>query len=122
MSDAAAAPAQEPEATKKPQPMLFGAFLHQHRGAGLHNELGEELAAVTAAVIEHQKKGSVTVTLTVAPTKDDPGAVVISDEVKAKVPKATPLPSRFFSNEEGVLSRRDPRQPELTGLRDASAS
>ena len=114
---------EEPETTEAtPAPMQAAVFLQQHRSGGLHNELGEEIAAVTAAVIEHQKKGSVTVTLTISPTKDDPRAVVVYDELKAKVPKATPLPSRFFTDEHGTLSRRDPRQPELTGLRDASSS
>jgi hypothetical protein len=122
MPEPATSPVTEPEKTDKTTtPMQAAVFLQQHRQGGLHNELGEEIAAVTAAVTEHQKKGSVTVTLTISPTKDDPRAVVIYDELKSKAPKATPLPSRFFTDEHGTLSRRDPRQPELTGLRDATA-
>jgi hypothetical protein len=106
--------------TAEPTPTPFAAVLHQHRGSGLHNELGEQLANITAAVIEFQKKGTLTLTLEITPADDDMNAVVIRDDWKAKVPRATPQPSRFFSDEHGTLSRRDPRQPEIEGLRDAS--
>lgn len=44
------APARAPEAPEEEQPAVkpFGAFLHEHRQAGLHNELGEALAEVVA--------------------------------------------------------------------------
>lgn len=100
----------------------FGAFLHEHRDAGLHNEAGEELATLVAAVLDQQKKGSLTITFTVEPAKGDDRQVVISDDVKVKAPKPPTPASRFFSDPHGNLSRRDPRQPELSGLRDASAS
>lgn len=119
MPEPVVATAPEPEKTE-PTPTPLGAVLHQHRNAGLHNELGEQLAAITAAVIEFQKKGTLSVKLTISPAKDDGSAVIIEDDWEAKVPRATPLPSRFFSDRHGTLSRRDPRQPEIEGLRDAS--
>lgn len=123
MSDAAAAAtAPEPEATEEaPGTKPFGAFLHEHRSAGLHNEAGEGLAALVAAVIENQKKGSLTITINVEPAKGDERSVVVSDVLKVKAPEPSKPQSRFFSDPHGNLSRRDPRQPELP-LRDASAS
>jgi hypothetical protein len=121
MPDAAAAPVADASDSSAPPPLKpFGAFLHEHRGAGLHNEAGEKLAEVVAAVIEHGKKGSLTLTINVEPQKGDGNLVIVTDEVKAKVPKAPSPASAFFSDDHGNLSRRDPRQPEITGLRDAS--
>ncbi len=122
MPEPATAEAQTPDSTDAPAVKPFGAFLHEHRGAGLHNEAGEKLAEVVAAVIELQKKGSLTIQIEVAPADGDTHSVVVTDALKAKVPQPTPPASRFFSDDHGNLSRRDPRQPELTGLRDASSS
>lgn len=108
------------EANEPPAVKPFGAFLHEHRGAGLHNEAGEKLAELVAAVCEYQKKGSITITIDVAPAEGDTHSVVVSDTLKAKVPQASTPASRFFSDDHGNLSRRDPRQPEIAGLRDAS--
>src|SRR5258706_8201394 len=74
MAEAAlATPAPEPETTEIPAAKPFGAFLHEHREAGLHNELGEGLAKVVAA----------------APS-DINGAVVVTDAVEIKAPKPVP--------------------------------
>lgn len=123
MPEAALQKAAAPEAGGEETPAVkpFGAFLHEHRNAGLHNEAGEALAEVVARVVELQKKGSVTLTINVEPAKGDENSVIVTDSLKAKVPQAPAPPSRFFSDPHGNLSRRDPRQPELP-LRDASKS
>lgn len=121
MPEAATTPADEATAEKIPATKPFGAFLHEHRGAGLHNELSEGLAEVVAKVLEHQRKGELTVKIKIAPSDVD-GAVVVTDELKLKAPEPVPSPTLFYGDGHGNLSRRDPRQPELTGLRDASAS
>jgi len=118
--NAAVQSAPEPEAATETATKPFGAFLHEHRAAGLHNELGEGLAEIVAAVLEHQKTGTLEIKIKVAPS-DIGGAVVVTDEVKVKAPQADPDPSLFFSDRTGNLSRRDPRQAELP-LRDASKS
>ncbi len=120
MSEAARVLDPEPETTTIPATKPFGAFLHEHRGAGLHNELGEGLAEVVAAVLAHQRKGSVTVKINISPS-DIQGAVVVTDKVELKAPEPVPDPSLFFGDDHGNLSRRDPRQVELP-IRDASAS
>ena len=98
----------------------LSAILMEHRGGGLHNEASEELQKVVAAVKETQKKGSLTITINVEPAKDDEMSVVLMDALSAKAPRPSTKPSRWFTDEHGNVSRSDPRQPQITGLRDAS--
>lgn len=109
---AAAAGTENDEETAKPTTRL-DTVLREHRGGGLHNEISEELADLVATCRALKKKGSLTVTLNIEPDKADDRQVIISDDVKVKAPKAPTQPSRFFSDDAGNLSRRDPRQPEL---------
>lgn len=111
--------ADEQPATPVPSTMQFGTFLHQHRAAGLNNELTEELQRLVAAVVNQGKKGTLTLTIGVAPSEVD-GAIVITDKVVTKTPEPDRDPSLFFSDAAGNISRRDPRQAELP-IRDASA-
>jgi hypothetical protein len=90
----------------------FAAVLQEHRQGGLHSELSEKLAEVVAGVMEHGKAGSVSVTLNIKQA-EMPGAIVVTDDVKAKVPQADKPAALFYADERGNLSRRDPRQPEL---------
>lgn len=97
----------------------FGAWLHEQRNGGLHAELGEHLADVTARVIDLQKAGEITLKVKIAPTGEGQNSVFISDEVKAKPPEPPRPKALFFSDTKGNLSRRDPRQAELP-LKDVS--
>lgn len=98
----------------------YAQFLQEQRRGTLHKELSESLAEIVAGVQQHGKKGALTLKVTVAPGKV-PGTFIVSDKVTADVPIADAEPSLFYADDDGNLSRRDPRQPELTGLRDASA-
>ena len=120
MPEPAAAPAHAEETTEIPTTKPFGTFLQEHRKQGLHNEASEGLQEVVAAVKEHKKGGSLTITIDVKPGEVD-GTLVVSDKVKVKAPEAERPTSLFYSDSRGNLSRRDPRQSELPGVRDASA-
>jgi len=96
----------------------FGTFLQEQRGGGLTTELGRELAKVVKGVIDHGKKGVLTLEISVAPGKVD-STLVITDKVTPKVPQADRPAALFFADDDGNLSRRDPRQPQLEGLREA---
>jgi|GEM_PF-5110975 len=98
------------------------SILMEHRGGGLHNEASEELQTVVKAVKDTQKKGSLTITISVEPAKDDEDSVVLSDTLKVNAPRPTTKPSRWFTDDHGNVSRTNPRQSEITGLRDVSAS
>jgi hypothetical protein len=99
--------------TDLPRQRPFNQWLLEQRQGALHGELTARLAEVTAAVAEHQAKGTVTLTITIAPQKHDATAVIVSDDVKAKAPRGDRGASLFFVDDHGGLSRRDPRQPEL---------
>jgi hypothetical protein len=122
MSDSSTAPAGVDPVTGEvdiPPVKPLSAILMEHRNGGLHNEASEELQKVVAAVKETQKKGSLTITIAVEPAKDDEMSVVLMDSLSAKAPRPSTKPSRWFTDDHGNVSRTDPRQQELSGLRVA---
>lgn len=104
-----------------PQIKWFSAFLQEQRGGLLHTELSDELAKISQAVIDTGKAGSVTLTVKIGKSKID-GAVEVEDVVKVRMPEPDRDAGLFFPDAHGNLSRRDPRQPELPGIRDVSAT
>jgi hypothetical protein len=89
----------------------FAAWLQEQRQGGLHGEISDELRDLVAAVMEHEKQGTLTLKLTIKPAGDN--AVFVVDEVKSKPPEGDRPAALFFTDGRGNLSRRDPRQPEL---------
>lgn len=104
---------------ERPQVKPFGSFLQESRRGVLHTELSEQFADLVAACRTHGKKGSLTLTITVAPNKDGE-TLMIGDDLKVKAPQGERPASVFWADEHGNVSTRNPRQPELP-LRDASA-
>lgn len=99
----------------------FGQFLLEQRDGGLHSELSEALQELVAAVAEHGKGGTLTLTVKVGPLKGAMyGQLVVLDEVKVKAPEGERGASLFFEDGSGNLSRSNPRQPELP-LREVPA-
>ncbi|HEY3021859.1 MAG TPA: hypothetical protein VGJ32_16790 [Solirubrobacteraceae bacterium] len=101
------------DVTRRP----FASWLQDQRGGGLHGELSDALAELVAAVREHDKGGSLTLTVKVAPNGE---SVMVSDDVKVTPPKPARGASLFFADHQGNLSRRNPAQPELP-LREVPA-
>ncbi len=99
----------------------FGVVVQEARAGVLHRELSEQFANLVAACREHGKKGSLTLVFSVAPNKD--GATIhLTDDIRVKAPKGESLPTLFFADEDGNVTRRDPRQPEIEGLREVAGS
>lgn len=94
-------------------PKPFSQFLIEQRGGGLHGEVSEKLQTLVAAVAEHGKAGTLTLTISVKPVEGNLGQYVVSDDVKVKAPEPARGASLFFADDVGNLSRSDPRQPEL---------
>jgi hypothetical protein len=90
----------------------FWGWLREHKQGALHSELSEALAEVTNAVLEHGKVGSLTLKISVAPTKDGI-TVFVSDDLTVKAPQADRGGSIMFADHDGNLTRRDPRQLEM---------
>ena len=73
--------------------------------------LTDDLAEVVGAVKATGKNGELTLKLTVKPN----GAygVSLADKITTKIPKEDRGETLFFTDDDGGLHRRDPRQEEL---------
>ena len=88
------------------------ALALQRRGT-LLADLENDLAVLLAAVQTTGKAGTLTLELKITPQKGDLGAVVISDKLTLKEPKADTPETLAYIDEKGQLTRRDPRQAAL---------
>lgn len=84
--------------------------IRKGRGVDLASRM---LAEVVRAVDETQKKGSLTITLTVTPDKGGGAGKTISLETKSKKPVLDIPAAQFFSDPSGDLHRTDPDQQEM---------
>lgn len=90
--------------------------LQQMRQGAVVDEMGDAIANVVRAVAATGKKGEVVLKLAISAKGDQ---IVVEDAIVEKPPKPARGLSLFYATEDGVLSRKDPRQPELSGLREA---
>lgn len=91
----------------------FQDFLDTVRRGELILELEEKMAELVEAVTQHDGKGSLTLTLHVAPASDEMGTIKLLDDVKVKLPVAGRKSTTWFVNENYTLSRSDPAQLRL---------
>jgi hypothetical protein len=110
----------EEEAPQRVRP--FADVLQEIGGGEVAAQVSNELQQLVAAVRATGKAGSVTVQLAVKPAvKNETNALLVSGVVKARKPEPQAPTSVFFVTDDDNLSRSDPHQPELSGLRDVSA-
>lgn len=94
-------------------------MLKEMRNGTLDADAGERMREVVQAVKATGKSGKLVLTITIKPaTKGDNTALVVSDQMKVTLPQLQAGETVLFANNEGALSRRDPRQPELKGLQE----
>jgi hypothetical protein len=97
----------------------FAAFLQEQSGGSLHEELSQKLHDLIEAVRETGKAGSISLKVDVKPIAGaDSRTLTVTDTVAAKLPRTERPKSIFFITDDGNLSRSDPRQPVITGLRE----
>jgi hypothetical protein len=89
--------------------------LRDQRYGELHDELSNAMNELVKSVENTQKAGSLTLTLKIKPSTA--GALELSDEIKLKKPELPKGASLFFATPEGNLTRNDPRQQALPGIR-----
>jgi hypothetical protein len=80
------------------------------------DELAIEVNKAVVALLESEAtKPAATVTLTLALERSTKivGGIIITPEVKTKLPKVSQYGALLFSNEDGVLSTRDRKQPDM---------
>jgi hypothetical protein len=95
----------------------FAAVLSEISKGVVADEAATKLAELVTGVQETGKKGSVTVTIQVAPYKGNDEVVNVSAAVTAKLPRAETPTSIFYTAGNGNLSRNDPNT--LPGFSDA---
>ncbi|MDP8961519.1 MAG: hypothetical protein M3N32_07900 [Actinomycetota bacterium] len=98
----------------------FADVIRDLRRGDAHDELSERLAELVAAVEAHGKPGRLVLTIVVEPYKGT-DALAVRDQIKTVIPEADRDATLMFA-EDGRLTRHNPRQPEIPGLRDVSAT
>jgi hypothetical protein len=101
------------DAADEPQARPFSQFMIEQRRGALHAELSDVLREVVAAVQDHGKAGSLTLTIDVKPGAKGTRTLVVSDSIKTKIPQGERPSALFFADDAGNLHRDDPTQPEL---------
>lgn len=89
--------------------MNFADILRFYRRGAAERKVQEELDALCRAVEATGKAGSLTITLSVKPSKAGENETDLDITAKAKLPQV-PLPTATFFLEGGKLSRTNPRQ------------
>lgn len=99
----------EDEVTIRP----FAEVLLDLNAGRTHAELSELLHELTQAVTDTGRKGTLTLTIQVGQMKNTGGTLIVSDRVALKKPQVDRVDSIFFTDNDGNLSRKDPRQLTL---------
>ena len=110
------------EITEERRVRAFSAFLAEHRRGELEGEISASLNELAQAVVGIGKPVSLTITITVEPAGASHEQVFVKDDVQLKLPKPTRESAICFVDDDANLVRRDPRQPEIPGLREVPAS
>ena len=92
-------------------------FLREHGSGATQNHIADSLRQLVEAVVSEDRSGSLTINIKIKPAGNS-GALEVSIDHKIKKPEPPPGVSIFFPTPEGNLSRQDPRQMNLDGLRE----
>lgn len=94
-----------------PEVLPATVMLDSLREGQVLEEFGEALRELNQLVTLHQAKGSVSLTLTVAPQPN--GMVLVIDEVVLKLPKMARPSDLKFVDKVGNLRRDNPERPTI---------
>lgn len=109
------------ESTIDPDDMFvrpFADWLREQSNGKTHDELSEALHDLVARVRDTGKKGTVSLTISVATMKGDLDVLVVSDEIKLRLPEHDRKASLYYPDKNGNLTRNDPNQLQFEGLRE----
>lgn len=99
----------------------FADWFREQSSGKTHEEMGEALYDLVQRVRDTGKKGTLSLTISVAPMDKDISVLVISDEIKLRLPEHDRKSSLFYPDKHGNLTRRDPGQLEFESLREVPA-
>lgn len=101
------------EDTEQTEPQDFAVTLYALNKGAVHTQLSKLMRELTDAVTSVKKAGKLQLTIGMKPHPGDDGAVFITADVKASMPKYDPKPSIFFVNSDSELVRDDPNKQQL---------
>lgn len=101
-------------------PKPFTDILGTLRYGTLNDELARELQALTLQCEKTGKPGTLNLKLTLKPGKG--GQIEVFDDITANAPKDDKASSIMFATPDGQLSRENPRQMSIEGLRTVDMS
>lgn len=105
------------EATEEtPVELPTAVMLQDIRNGAMLVELGEELRTLSRAVTGTGKKGHVILKLTFEPDGDD--AILVSDDITTKVPRAAKNRTHRYVDDAGNLTDEHPNRLPLGAVRD----
>lgn len=96
----------------------FTDVIRDHRNGRLVAELSERLAKVVSGVEETGKQGTITLKLTIKPSKGEEGAFKVSPSISTGIPEVDLPDALFFSDEHGSLVRESPTQRGMFDVND----
>lgn len=102
----------EPE-TKSPP--TVGEILDGLRSGQLQ-ELQARMPELSQSVRATGKKATITIKLSMSPSKTDDYAVELAEQIKVAEPQPSPTPTLMFVDDDGRLSKTDPRARQLPGM------
>lgn len=94
----------------------FNDTLVSLRYGTLHDDLTDALNQLTDAVTRTGKVGELILSIKLKPTNNS-GQIEVIDDIKVKTPKETKGTTIMFATPENNLTREDPRQLSIEGLR-----
>jgi hypothetical protein len=97
------------------QARTFTQTIDTLRFGTLSDELTDKLRELVATCASTGKAGALTLQIALKPGKG--GQIEIFDDIKLKLPKPEKGSSLMFATPDNNLSRDDPRQMQLPGLR-----
>jgi len=96
----------------------FSDWLREQSSGHTHDELGEGLHDLIARVRDTGKKGTLQLTVTVEPMKENERMLILKDEIRLKLPEHDRKASIFYADANGNLVRNDPNQIEFDFLKE----
>lgn len=96
---------------------VFASTLSAMHNGKVLADLDDALRECTRQVGSTQKKGRVTLHLTIVPNgvgQGDTPLYKVEDDIKVTLPKKSRQPSVFFADDDSNLTRRNPKQEEIS--------
>jgi hypothetical protein len=100
----------------------FLRTLRDMRRGGLLVDCETHLTDLVMGVRETGRAGELLVRIKIAPaSKGNVDTLLVTDDIRVKRPRPEVGSTIFFATTANTLQRNDPRQPELSGLREVVA-